>query len=167
MTTLKYDILSSEFGALMIAASDKGLRFIQYYDTPSAARIGSWLQYTHAQRDVDHMEKYMRPIFDFLHGRTRQLDVPLDVEGGTDLQRRVWKELCKIPYGSTISYSDLAARVNSPHAVRAVASACGRNPLPVIIPCHRVVAKDGSLGGFAWGLEKKKQLLDIEKTAAA
>lgn len=163
---LLYDILTCEFGSLLIAASGKGLRFIRYFDTEAAARIDGWVHTTGAVRDRAHMEPYLRGLVSFLQGKRRALDLPLDLEGGTELQRRVWRELCKIPYGSTITYSDLAARVNYPNAIRAVASACGRNPLPLIIPCHRVVAKDGGLGGFAWGLDKKAQLLQLEMTVA-
>lgn len=160
---LTYDILTSDFGSLVVAASDKGLRFLHYYDTEAAARIDGWMHLTHGTRDREAMRPYCEAILKFLQGHTQKLDLPLDVEGGTALQRRVWEELCKVPYGATISYSDLAARVNYPDAVRAVASACGKNPLPLIIPCHRAVSKDGSLGGFAWGVDKKERLLTLEK----
>lgn len=162
-TDLKYDILSTEFGSLVLISSQRGLRFIHYYDTLSAARIDGWLCYTHAERDPQFMKDYIIPLLDYLRGETQSLELPLDLQGGTELQRRVWQELCKIPYGSTISYSDLAARVAEPQAIRAVASACGKNPLPLAIPCHRVFGKDGSLGGFAWGVDKKEQLLQIER----
>lgn len=81
---------------------------------------------------------------------------------GTVLQQAVWQAITQIPYGQTITYTQLADKVGKPKAVRAVASACGKNPLPIYIPCHRVIAKDGSLGGYAWGLDCKRLLLGIE-----
>lgn len=81
---------------------------------------------------------------------------------GTPFQVAVWRELCKIPYGRTISYAKLAKRVGRPKAVRAVANACGANPLPIIIPCHRVIASDGTIGGYSGGISKKKHLLAKE-----
>lgn len=83
---------------------------------------------------------------------------------GTDFQKQVWRELLRIPYGETITYSELAARIGKPSAVRAVATACGSNPIPILIPCHRVIGKDGSLTGYAGGLDNKKFLLDLEKS---
>jgi O-6-methylguanine DNA methyltransferase len=91
------------------------------------------------------------------------LKLPYDLAGGTPLQRIVWLAIAKVPYGKTISYSELAERVGFPRAVRAVASACGANPVPLAIPCHRIVAKDGTLGGFSLGgLDVKEKLLAIE-----
>lgn len=92
--------------------------------------------------------------------------VPAHV-GGTDLQRSVWTAICTIPVGETMSYAELARRVGRPKAVRAVASACGRNVLALLIPCHRVVASDGSLGGYRWGVEAKAALLRAEASACA
>lgn len=81
---------------------------------------------------------------------------------GTDFERTVWKEISKIPWGETISYKELAKRVGRPRAYRAVANACGKNPLPIVIPCHRVIASDGTIGGFSCGVEIKKILLKLE-----
>ena len=101
---------------------------------------------------------------EYFAGRRRKFDLPLSLEGGTPFQRTVWKQLQEIPYGRTISYSQLAQTVGNPKACRAVGSANGKNPISIIIPCHRVIAANGSLGGYASGLEIKKQLLDLEKT---
>ena len=91
------------------------------------------------------------------------LDLPLDVRG-TAFQQRVWRALQEIPVGETVSYAEVARRIGSPKAVRAVASACAENRLAVAIPCHRVVRMDGSLSGYAWGVERKRILLDRENT---
>ena len=89
-------------------------------------------------------------------------DVPLDLRG-TPFQLRIWQELCKIPFGETVSYQDLARRLGKPQAARAVGQACGRNPIPLIVPCHRVIAANSSLGGFSAGLDRKRWLLEHEK----
>ena len=89
------------------------------------------------------------------------LDLPLDVRG-TAFQQRVWQALREIPAGQTASYAEIAARIGAPKAVRAVAQACGANPLAVAIPCHRVVRSDGSLSGYRWGVERKRALLERE-----
>lgn len=111
---------------------------------------------------------------DFLHDACRdfrawfagdqpELNVPHEFTTGTPFQREVWKELCRIPIGTTISYAELAIRVGRPTAVRAVGTANGRNPLPIIVPCHRVIGSDGSLTGYAGGTTMKQQLLDHER----
>jgi AraC family transcriptional regulator of adaptative response/methylated-DNA-[protein]-cysteine methyltransferase len=82
---------------------------------------------------------------------------------GTPFQQKVWKELCKIPYGQTRTYEDIAKKIGKPKAIRAVANAIGANTLAVTVPCHRVIRKDGSLGGYRWGIAKKKKLLEMEK----
>jgi AraC family transcriptional regulator of adaptative response/methylated-DNA-[protein]-cysteine methyltransferase len=97
-------------------------------------------------------------------GRGPALGAPLD-PGGTAFQRRVWQALCEIPAGRTASYTDVAARVGAPRAVRAVARACAANPLAVVVPCHRVVARDGRPGGYRWGAERKRALLEREAAA--
>lgn len=101
-------------------------------------------------------------LAEYFAGRRTGFDVPLNLEG-TDFQRRVWTELCAIPYGETISYAELARRVGNPKAYRAVGLANGRNPVAVIVPCHRVIASDGSLGGYGGGLQRKVQLLELEQ----
>jgi len=100
-------------------------------------------------------------IDEYLTGKRKAFDLPLKMEG-TDFQKRVWNELCKIPYGETAAYGDIAERVGSPNAYRAVGSACGANPIPIVVPCHRVVASNGGLGGFGGGLALKKRLMEIE-----
>lgn len=98
----------------------------------------------------------------YFAGDLRAFDLPLHLEG-TPFQRRVWAALCEIPYGQTVSYGELAARVGSPGASRAVGLANGRNPIAIVVPCHRVIAADGTLGGYGGGLERKRHLLDLEQ----
>ena len=96
-------------------------------------------------------------------GKGKSFSVPLRLSG-TDFQKRVWREIALIPYGETLSYSELAKRAGAPHAVRAAGRSTGRNPVSIIIPCHRVVGKNGNMCGFAGGLEKKRHLLELESS---
>ena len=98
----------------------------------------------------------------YFKGERQAFDLPLDISLGTDFQQRVWQQLQKIPHGETISYATLAQRVGNPKGYRAVANANGRNPFSIIIPCHRVIASDGKLGGYTGGLDKKEYLLALE-----
>ena len=100
----------------------------------------------------------------YFNGSLRHFDLDLDLTAGTPFQQKVWQELKNIPYGRTISYGELAARIGNPNAFRAVGMANGKNPISIIIPCHRVIGKDGSLTGFGGGIDVKKQLLCLEQT---
>lgn len=107
------------------------------------------------------LQKSSRQLEEYFAGNRTRFDLPLD-GGGTAFQRQVWHALRRIPYGTTCSYRDIAQDIDKPTAVRAVGAANGRNPLPIVVPCHRVVGADGSLTGFAGGLEAKKVLLTLE-----
>lgn len=98
---------------------------------------------------------------EYFNGERRFFDTPLKFIG-TEFQKKVWAELCKIPYGKTASYKELAQKIGEPNAARAVGSACNKNPLLIVVPCHRVVASSGALGGFALGINIKKKLLELE-----
>lgn len=106
----------------------------------------------------------MEQLNEYATGKRCDFDLPLNLMG-TNFQQDVWSELIKIPFGETISYFELANRLNAPKAVRAVGGANGKNPIPIIVPCHRVIAKDGSLGGYSGGLDWKRKLLKIESRA--
>lgn len=149
--------IETTLGRLNLYATDKGLAAVTYRDD-----IGM----SDAQPSAAKLKPYADAIIAYLAGRGNDLAaLPLDIQWGTELQRKVWKAIHRIPYGQTISYSDLALRVGAPNAVRAAGSACGKNPIPLVIPCHRVLAKDGGLGGFTWGLGVKKKLLALESVA--
>jgi methylated-DNA-[protein]-cysteine S-methyltransferase len=121
-------------------------------DTPPGSR---W--------DDGAFDEVRNQLDQYFAGTRSRFDVPMRLEG-TDFQRKVWAQLCAIPYGETISYGELARRVGNPMASRAVGLANGRNPVAVIVPCHRVIAADGSLGGYGGGIERKTHLLDLERT---
>lgn len=110
----------------------------------------------------DLLEAAEAQLEEYFQGRRDRFDLPFELRG-TDFQKRVWSELANIPYGETWSYRELAAKVGSPGAVRAVGSANGRNPVSIFIPCHRVIRSTGELGGYAGGLDRKSFLLDLER----
>jgi methylated-DNA-[protein]-cysteine S-methyltransferase len=112
------------------------------------------------------LDEARRQLEAYFAGELREFDLPLAPEG-SEFQLRVWEQLRAIPYGETISYGELARRVGDPAAARAVGLANGRNPLPVIVPCHRVIGADGSLTGFGGGLERKRRLLELEAGVAS
>jgi O-6-methylguanine DNA methyltransferase len=121
--------------------------------------IGSLQQGESAQ-----LEETRRQLLDYLAGRRNTFDVPLDLSQGTSFQRQVWRTLQRVPYGKLRSYQWIAARVGGRHYARAVGNAVGANPLPIVVPCHRIVAHDASLGGFSGGLSIKRKLLSLEGT---
>lgn len=141
-----------------MTASDRGLRTLTFHGPGSAsasARAGGPAP-SHLAGALDLLERY-------LAGDPVAFDVPLDLEGTTEFQRRVWQRLREIPRGRVVSYGELARELGSgPGAARAVGGAVGSNPLPVVIPCHRVVRADGGLGGFGGGLPRKAALLRLE-----
>jgi methylated-DNA-[protein]-cysteine S-methyltransferase len=148
--------MASPIGPLLLAGDKDGLRFLSFASSKRAVAPGpDWVLDESAFRDVrGQLEAYFR-------GGLTDFEVPLAMEG-TKFQLRVWNELRAIPYGETISYAQLAGRIGNPKAVRAVGLANGSNPIPIIVPCHRVIGSDGSLTGFGGGLPTKKMLLELE-----
>lgn len=137
-------------------STDASLKTITIYKPDpkvSPLRFGSNLE---ASFEID------RQLKAYFRGELKEFSIPL-VLYGTDFQLKVWNEISKIPYGSTVSYADIARRIGNPKAVRAVAQACGKNPISIIIPCHRVVGSNGSTGGYNWGIDCKLALLNLEK----
>ena len=155
---MRYCYLDSPVGPLLLAADDAALHHIGFpkNDTPQKPHPG-WTE--SSPRGV--LAETAKQLREYFTGRRRDLDLPLAPEG-TPFQRSVWRCLEQIPYGETISYAELARRVGNPKAARAVGSANGKNRIPIVIPCHRVIAADGSLGGFGGGLPTKTKLLDLE-----
>ncbi len=119
-----------------------------------------------SRRDDDAFTDVVGQLDEYFAGERVGFDVPLDLSG-TTFQRAVWTQLCAIPYGRTISYGELARRVGRPRAARAVGSANGHNPVALIVPCHRVIAGDGGIGGYGGGTDRKMVLLDLERTHLA
>jgi methylated-DNA-[protein]-cysteine S-methyltransferase len=148
--------LASPVGELRIAVDDEG-RLIRI-DFPGPSRL------TAAIADSKRCAGVVQQLREYFAGARRTFDLEL-APAGTPFQLRVWRELRRIPYGVTISYQDLAVRVGSPKAMRAVGAANGQNPIPIVVPCHRVIGKDGSLTGFGGGLPTKRALLQLEGVA--
>lgn len=113
-------------------------------------------------KSVSLLTACLRQLEEYFSGKRCTFDLPLHLVG-TPFQKKVWRQLMKIPYGQTVSYAELARRIGRPKAYRAVANACGQNPLPIIVPCHRVIASGGKLGGYSGGLKRKRWLLRHEK----
>ena len=155
-----YDLMETPVGTLAVVASEAGLRNIIHCNSRPESVFSMKRRAEFAPKKISDIAA---SISAYLKGEILHFDIPLDVTSGTELQQRVWETLLEVPYGERISYTTLAGRVERPRAVRAVASACGANPIPLVVPCHRIVAKDGSLGGFAWGLENKEWLLAHEQ----
>jgi methylated-DNA-[protein]-cysteine S-methyltransferase len=160
---MTYCYWDSPVGPLLIAGDDSALRFVGFPKggKPEKPEPG-WTE--SAPRGV--LAEAVKQLREYFAGRRTQFDLPLAPEG-TAFQRAVWRCLEEIPYGKTISYAELARRVGNPKAARAVGSANGKNHLPIVIPCHRVIAADGTLGGFGGGLPTKTHLLDLERAVLA
>jgi AraC family transcriptional regulator, regulatory protein of adaptative response / methylated-DNA-[protein]-cysteine methyltransferase len=163
---IHYTIASSPLGRLLVGATERGISAL--YLGKSDAELENSLRKEYPRAEISHHGKgpaslraWVEKILAHLKGREPHLDLPTDVQA-TAFQRRVWEELRKIPYGSTLTYTEVARRIGNPSAVRAVARACATNPVSVVVPCHRVVREDGNLAGYRWGLERKRALLDHE-----
>jgi AraC family transcriptional regulator of adaptative response/methylated-DNA-[protein]-cysteine methyltransferase len=165
---ITYAITRCTLGWLLVATTDKGICAVRLGDTE--AELESTLRSEFAQavlrRDEADLGQWITILLDYLGGQPLAEDLPLDVQA-TAFQRRVWQALRAIPYGSTRSYQEVADAIGQPLAVRAVANACATNPVALVIPCHRVVRKDGSLGGYRWGEARKQALLDQEARVEA
>jgi methylated-DNA-[protein]-cysteine S-methyltransferase len=150
--------MDSPVGQLTLIGTDAGMAAI-LWENDRAERLQLTLDVETPAHPV--LLEAERQLSEYFGGRREAFDLPLDV-AGTPFQRRVWKALRTIPFGETRSYGQIAAQIGSPRAVRAVGAANGRNPLPIVAPCHRVIGSNGTLTGFAGGLETKAQLLALE-----
>lgn len=164
MTDFEHAFLTP-FGAMVVTADEQGAIVQLLLPGKAADRAAADLQ-GRGLGEVALFGDALGQLNDYFAGRRRTFTVPVNPQG-TPFQRKVWEALQEIPYGTTISYSELADRVGDPNAVRAVGLANARNPIPIIIPCHRVIGKDGSLTGFGGGIALKASLLRLEGAAFA
>lgn len=162
---IDYTIGHSSLGLVLVAATHKGICAVRIGDSEDALESNLRAEFPVAEitRDDQQLHSIVNKILDHLSGKQPHLDLPLDIQA-TAFQRQVWEALRSIPYGSTRSYSEVAKTIGRPTAVRAVARACATNPVALVIPCHRVIREDQSLGGYRWGLERKKKLLAGERS---
>jgi len=151
-----YDKIKTALGFLFLLSDGEGLCEISFETEASSPPDVSGLK-----KDPEALRPFTSQVEAYLKGNLNHFDIPLHLQG-TPFQKRVWSELTKIPFGETRSYQDIAKAVGSPSASRAVGSACGKNPIPIVVPCHRVISKSGGLGGYSGGLDLKKALLEIE-----
>lgn len=165
--TIAYTITSSTIGPVLLATTAKGLCAVELGDEPEALVLALQKRFPAARitEDHDRLRDWAQRVVRCIAEPHAGLELPLDIRG-TAFQASVWRALRKIPVGHTASYAEIAAALGRPTAVRAVAQACGSNPLAVIIPCHRVVRSDGGLGGYRWGAERKRALLRREAAEA-
>ena len=161
---IRFAVTECSLGALLVAQGDRGICAITLGDDPELLVRGLQDQFPHAELvggDAG-FEALVATVVGFVEDPSIGLDLPLDIRG-TAFQERVWQALRQVPAGSTVSYTELAERIGSPAAVRAVAGACAANRLAVAVPCHRVVRRDGDLSGYRWGVERKRELLRRER----
>jgi AraC family transcriptional regulator of adaptative response/methylated-DNA-[protein]-cysteine methyltransferase len=161
---VRYTIANSPLGRMLIAATEKGICSIQFANNDAQLQQGLMREFPFATRRQDDaaMAEWRVSLTRLMEGREAHPSLPLDIRA-TAFQRRVWEALQKIPRGETRSYSAVAKKIGMPKATRAVARACATNPVAIAIPCHRVIREDGDLGGYRWGVERKEQLLALEK----
>lgn len=163
-TTVRFDIAPCALGRLLVAGTDRGVCAVMFDDEdgPLEASLRAEFPGATIERDRSGLASWTEAIQRYLRGGASSVDLPLDVRA-TVFQRRVWRALQRIPYGTTRSYRELAAAIGRPNAARAVGAACARNPVSVLVPCHRAVRSDGNLAGYRWGLGRKQQLQEIER----
>ena len=152
-------------GRLLVAATDEGVRSVKLGNSDSALEENLQKECTSEphQQGRGHLSVWTAEILSYLDGEKNGLALPLDIQG-TTFQQQVWQALRTIPYGETRTYQQVAQKIGNDSASRAVGTACRANPVALVIPCHRVLRKDGGLGGYSWGLNRKQSLLDMERT---
>jgi O-6-methylguanine DNA methyltransferase len=159
MESIYYARTSSPAGPLLLALSSRGLLKLEFdRGQPAEGRSQSW------QESPSDLGPWLRQLEEYFAGQRQDFSLPLDLRG-TDFQLKCWRALLDIPYGATCSYRDIARAIGHPRGFRAVGMSNNRNPVAIVVPCHRVIASDGSLCGYGGGLDIKRKLLDLEQTS--
>ncbi|HEX2549640.1 MAG TPA: methylated-DNA--[protein]-cysteine S-methyltransferase [Gammaproteobacteria bacterium] len=161
-----FDEINSPVGKLTMISSTKGLHAILWDNDRDNPQVEKVIHQFRQSKDDPILRQTKIQLSEYFQNKRTTFDLPL-VMDGTDFQIKVWKELLKIPYANTISYSEQAYKIGDKNKARAVGTANGRNPIPIVIPCHRVIGQNGHLTGFAGGVEKKALLLQLEKNHQA
>ena len=161
-----YAAAECDLGLLMVGRTPKGLCYVALGDDKTTLEHNLKSEFRNAEiiEDSGALKDYLNSILEYLDGRSRSIDLPLDIRA-TVFQTQVWELLRKIPFGQTASYTEIAEMLGDKKKVRAVARACATNRIALAIPCHRVVASDGKLSGYRWGIERKKALIEREASA--
>jgi AraC family transcriptional regulator of adaptative response/methylated-DNA-[protein]-cysteine methyltransferase len=162
---ITYTLVDSPLGRVLVAATERGICAVSLGASgPKLERaLGEEYPAADIRRNDLHLRPFARRLLNHIAGRLPDLDLPLDIVA-TAFQSRVWEALCAIPYGQTRSYKQVAQAIGQPKAARAVARVCATNPVALAIPCHRVVREDGHIGGYRWGVRRKKVLLARERS---
>jgi AraC family transcriptional regulator, regulatory protein of adaptative response / methylated-DNA-[protein]-cysteine methyltransferase len=162
---IHYTIAPTPIGQMLLASTECGICAVRFGDSSTALERELRAEYSQAEiaRSDRKLKDQVKALREIIQGKSSAA-LPLDIQA-TAFQRRVWEELQAIPRGATKSYSKIAADIGHPKAARAVARACATNPVAVAIPCHRVVREDGAMGGYRWGLDRKKKLLALESAS--
>ncbi len=163
-THIFYTFENSPLGKMIVAATDRGICFLSIGESEAELFSALELEFPKAVISLGpnaHLRKCVMELSQFFKQETGSFDLTLD-PSGTDFQLKVWQTLQKIPKGRTLTYTEVAKEIGRPKAIRAVASACARNKIAILIPCHRVVREGGALAGYRWGLQRKKNLLELE-----
>jgi methylated-DNA-[protein]-cysteine S-methyltransferase len=160
---VSYDVADTPIGGLLVAVTDQGLCRVSFdpetdRETEQLARLFG----TRVLRSPRAVDPVRRELDEYFEGRRKAFDLPVDLRGRSEFSRLVLEQLAKVPYGEVTTYGSLAARTGRPRAARAVGMIMNRNPIPIVLPCHRVVGSTGSLVGYGGGLERKRRLLDLE-----
>jgi AraC family transcriptional regulator of adaptative response/methylated-DNA-[protein]-cysteine methyltransferase len=168
--TIRYATAESPLGRMLVAATEKGVCAITFGESDDELIEALRQRFPHAELTRESAKSgWLADAIGFIGGQMSESPTaagfPLDVRA-TAFQQRVWKALQQIPRGETRSYSQVAAELGSPSAIRAVAGACAANPVAIVVPCHRVVGKNGAMTGYRWGTERKRKLLEAEKAVA-
>jgi O-6-methylguanine DNA methyltransferase len=165
---ISYTIVDSTLGRLLVAATERGICAVSLHDSDAVLESELARDYPKAEfsREGPVPQEWVDALLNYLSGGSCELDLPLDVQA-TEFQLKVWNALKSIPYGSTRTYGELAGALGySKTAARAVGHACATNPVSLVIPCHRAIRNDGGLGGYRWGLDRKRALLVQERSAS-
>ena len=164
--TVRYSTVSSALGRLLIAATERGICAVRFGDSSRelVTELRREFPLADIQEEISRNNGLVERVVACAEGHGVDPDIPLDIRG-TAFQAKVWETLRKIPRGETRTYADVAKAIGQPEAVRAVANACASNPIAVVIPCHRIVRSDGSLGGYRWGVDRKQRLLEREASS--
>lgn len=165
---IKFTSARSRLGEVLVASTDKGVCTVSIQETGAdiEAELKARFPKAAIARDDEAVKPALRTVLDRIEGKRSDEELPLDLQG-TPFQLEVWNELLAIPAGETHSYLDVARAINRPKATRAVAQACGANPVAVVVPCHRVIMNDGSIGGYSGLPGVKQALLEVERGATS
>ena len=166
LETVGYGVVDSPLGKLWIAVGPKGVLAIHYGAEPSALELARIVRSygPGVLPDARRADPIARQLDQYFNGKRRDFDVAVDLSPLTDFQRRILGATARVPFGNVSTYAKVAAKAGSEKASRAAGQALGANPIPIVVPCHRILASDGSLGGYAGGLDAKRRLLGLERS---